>query len=522
MVTAFQRTSLSRCAVLAMCFADWCSAQEVNQPAPKPAFVPKITISKETTWVTGPLKANGAIDYHAVVNQRYRQGVTVENNAVVLLYRAMGPVAGGTRLSEKFFRELGIKPPPEDGDYLDRERFQGGNHDADVFYSRPWTTEEFPDHAAWLESVAEPLKYVVEASERSEYFSPLVSDGADDPLIATLLPGVQETRTLARALVSRAMWRLGEERRFEAWADLMATHRLGRLMSRDSTYIGWLVGSAIEQLAIDAELRFLAETQSNAKLLKLYRRSLQKLPPRAALVDRIDVEERASALDACQRVARRTLPIGECLSIFGDDFNLLNQQPILRRLAEESLAGSADWDEVMKSVNQWHDRIVANGRLPTYRQRADAHQKLDQELKRLARQQRDPVAWLVLLGDKPALTQFTADLLIVPLITSVSNHHLAEASVAQRFQNLETAMALAAWFCDRGSYPKSLADLVPQYLAEAPKDLFTDQPLKYELTADGYRFYSFGVNEKDDDGCDAGAAGGGDDLAVRMLMHAPK
>ena len=79
--------------LLAMSLSGWCLAQDAVVEQPKPAFVPKITISKETTWVTGPLKANGAIDYHAVVNRRYRQGVTVENNAVVLLYRAMGPVA---------------------------------------------------------------------------------------------------------------------------------------------------------------------------------------------------------------------------------------------------------------------------------------------------------------------------------------------------------------------------------------------------------------------------------------------
>src|SRR6516225_9670041 len=50
----------------------------------------KFTISKETTYVTGPLDKDGYIDYAAALNERLGQGVTPENNANVLLWRAMG------------------------------------------------------------------------------------------------------------------------------------------------------------------------------------------------------------------------------------------------------------------------------------------------------------------------------------------------------------------------------------------------------------------------------------------------
>ena len=311
LMNALQPTSIrvTFCAVLlAILLSGWSLAQDANKTVPPP-FVPKITIGKETTWVTEPLKANGTIDYHAVINRYYSRGVTTENNSVVLLYRAMGPKPGGGRLPNGFFEALGIEAPREEGDDLNRERFLGD----DVLYSRPWTTEEFPADAAWLRSVEKPLDLVVEATRRREYFSPMVSDGADDPLFATLLPGVQETRSLTRTVVSRAMWRLGEEQRFEAWADLMAVHRLGRLMSRDSCFIGWLVGSANEQLAIEGELRFLTETQPTARQLKFYRRDLQKLPQRASLFEKIDMCERACALDACQRIARGTMTLNEAI-----------------------------------------------------------------------------------------------------------------------------------------------------------------------------------------------------------------
>ncbi len=495
----------------------WCFAQEAVSEKPPLAFVPKITIGKETTWVTGPLKANGTIDYHAVINRHYSRGVTAENNSVVLLYRAMGPKPGGGRLSDEFFRMLAMEIPPEEGGYVDGPQFPGNR----VSYSRPWTTQEFPVIAAWLQSIEKPLDLVVEATQRSEYFSPMVSDGADDPLLETRLPGFQQTRDLARALVSRAMWRLGEEQRFEAWADLMAVHRLGRLMSRDSCFIGWIVSSAIEKLAINAELRFLAETQSTARHLKFYRRDLQKLPRRVSLYEKIDVSERASALDACQRIACGTMTLSECCSLVDGEPNFLTKL-IAIPLIDRCLVQSADWNEIMKSFNRWHDRTLAIGKLPTYRQREAAFQSLDQELKQRIRKRTDPVAWLSLIDNQKALSEFTADLFIPATMTSIVQAFRSEADIKQKFQNVETALALAAWHSDHGDYLQSLADLVPKYLAEPPQDLFTDQPLRYERTEEGYRFYSFGYNEKDDGGRGNFDRPEEDDIVVRMPLQQPQ
>ena len=43
--------------------------------------------------MTGPLREGGYIDYVAALNERMKQGVTPENNAMVLLVRALGPVS---------------------------------------------------------------------------------------------------------------------------------------------------------------------------------------------------------------------------------------------------------------------------------------------------------------------------------------------------------------------------------------------------------------------------------------------
>src|SRR5262245_7335467 len=79
---------------------------------------PKFTISKAATYVTGPLDKDGYIDYAAALNKRLSQGVTPANNANVLLWQALGPQPEGKKMPGEFFELMGMKPPPERGDYF--------------------------------------------------------------------------------------------------------------------------------------------------------------------------------------------------------------------------------------------------------------------------------------------------------------------------------------------------------------------------------------------------------------------
>ncbi len=79
---------------------------------------PRITVSKETTYLTGPLRPDGTVDYLAAVNEHCSQGVTPENNAAVPLLQAIGPKEVPEQGREQFFKMLGISPLPEQGDYL--------------------------------------------------------------------------------------------------------------------------------------------------------------------------------------------------------------------------------------------------------------------------------------------------------------------------------------------------------------------------------------------------------------------
>src|SRR5262245_64165622 len=78
----------------------------------------KFTISKETTYVTGPRDKDGYIDYIIALNERLRQGVTPENNANVLLIKAIGPYPEGARMPAELYKLMGIDEPPKKGSYI--------------------------------------------------------------------------------------------------------------------------------------------------------------------------------------------------------------------------------------------------------------------------------------------------------------------------------------------------------------------------------------------------------------------
>jgi hypothetical protein len=68
------------------------------------------------------------------------------------------------------------------------------------------------------------------------------------------------------------------------------------------------------------------------------------------------------------------------------------------------------------------------------------------------------------------------------------------------FEVTMLGFALAAYHGDHGCYPAKLAELVPRYVADIPKDVFSGDDLIYKREGDGYLLYSVGPNGVDDDG----------------------
>ena len=494
---------------------------------------PKFTINKETTYVTEAVDADGFIDYPAALNERLKKGVTPENNAYVLLVKAMGPHPEGSTMPPEFYRWLGIRPPSEKGEYFVAARqFLKAQYDEknpdffddsiDQASQRPWTARQRPDLAEWLKANEKPLALAVEAAGRPQFFYPLVpgksKDGSPAGLIGALVPGVQKCRDLAQALSIRAMLSIGEERWDDARRDLLALHRLGRLLGRGGTLIEFLVGVAVESIACDRDLVLLASPKLNAAKIIAYQRELQDLPPRSTVADKLDLGERFMFLDSTMLIARGGFPFLESLASPGAN-------PKTPNPAQKTILDNIDWDPALRNGNRYYDRMVASLRIKERSEREKEAEALDIEIKDVKAKlfMKSPIEKLGSLFFPLGFTanargKFIGDILISLLMPAHRKVQQAADRIEQIEQNLHIAFALAGYQRDIGSYPPRLDALTPKYLKEIPLDLFTGRPLIYQPAKNGYLLYSVGVNGKDDGGQGYNDNPPGDDLVVRMPL----
>ena len=131
------------------------AADKPNSQSPaKPRVL--VTISKATTYITEPLRQDGYPDYVAALNQRFSRGVTPQNNAAVLFWKAVGPSSINKKRRAEYFQMLGIPPLPEEGDYLVdlfsyADQQKGGRKPVDAKSKEEELTEELKKLSwSWL------------------------------------------------------------------------------------------------------------------------------------------------------------------------------------------------------------------------------------------------------------------------------------------------------------------------------------------------------------------------------------
>jgi hypothetical protein len=498
-----------------------------SKPAPTVGQRPvvRVTISRETTRITGPLKPDGYVDYVTALDQHFKKGVTPENNAAVLFWKAMGPGPLGKQ-REEYCRKLGIPPLPENGHYfIPFDKYIEANRGERSYqelmkqynetFQRPWTAKEFPLLADWLKANQEPLALVVEASRRPRRYDPLLFDKTK-MVIWILLPGLQSYRSSVYVLSMRAMLRLEKGQMEEAWDDLLACHRLARLAGQGLTLIDALVGISIETIACTGDQAMVQSGRLTAKQARKMQDDLAKLAPMLRMADKIDLAERFLFLDCTQscaqhgfsmlRTIENAVTLTEGLAMLmgleaGRGPGVIIEK-FLQEVTDWLGQVCTDWDFVLLMGNLYFDQMVEAVSLPTRDQRTVSLRMIDMACHEAKATALDPGSLQLseLLNPQKAVSKRVGKYLVGLLITSVLKVADAEDRAAMLLDLDRLAFALTVYRADHGSFPAKLADLAPRYMSRIPTDIFNNKDLHYRREGSGFLLYSVGVNGFDDGG----------------------
>ena len=497
-------------------------AEENKRNPPKPEQQPPVkrrvlvTISKETTYILGPLRPDGYPDYVAALNVYASKGVTPENNAAVLLWQAFGPKPIDEKARDRFFKKLGIPPLPETGDYFipfheyarivresqepAPEHDQGEKDDKQFARAmeRPWLKKECPLVAKWLEANERPLKLLLEATKRPRYYAPLVGTTDDTLVMAVLLPTLSPSREAARALKARALFRLQAGKVAEAQADLLACHRLARLMGQGATLVDGLVAISIDGIACSGDRMLGHFGRLGLEQARKVMAKIDQLGPPTRILDKLAPGERFFFLDTVCDIAREGPEKASILT----DGGTRQEETIGAALNRWLTNMVVDWDEVLRMGNSFYERLEQAAAKPTHAQRKQAVATLDKECRELARSNRERV-WIARReGEslRSVAAQRMGGILLGLLTPAVSAVLTAEERAATNMQLTQLAFPLGAYRTEQGEYPAELAKLVPKYIAELPKDVYTGADFRYRREGKGYVLYSLGPNGKDEGG----------------------
>jgi hypothetical protein len=506
---------------------------------------PPFTISKETTYFTEPLDHDGYVDYLAALNNLCSEGVTPENNAAVPLWEAIGPNAIDADYREQFFKMLGINPLPGKGDYLisfnayleriGRNSAEATNSaDLDMQRERaeqlenalqnPWSEGQYPLVAGWLNANQIPLQKIREAAQRPKYYSPMISPGKCLQVMAIRLYLAQHWHTIARILMAHAMHDIQEEEIKDAREDILACHRLARLEGQGPSLPEALVAIRIDGMAClgDAALAQSGKlTRSDAIALL---RELQEMPPMPKMYEKIDKYERSLHLDVLVSMAHYGPKAFMILISASPEFvsqvfpeQMRQEDPFSGELNQPAF-NSLDWNTMLETGNSWYDRLVNIGHVPSRAERKKDLKKLDEDLKSKAPEVKAVRALLFSPSVNESSTSRASriEYLLISLLAPAMPAMLEAEDRDRVYSDLsQLSLALAAHKTEYNHYPERLTGLVPQSIAQLPKDRFSEADYIYRREGTGYILYSVGDNGKDDGGHERYEDTPGDDFVIR-------
>jgi len=308
---------------------------------------------------------------------------------------------------------------------------------------------------AYLESVEVKLGEARRVADLPDGRFPLTI--ADD-FISTLLPHVQQVREFCFALRAAAVWQAQHGNLEQAVQDVQASVHAARTLRHEPFLVSHLVRLAALNEACATMERLVAQGHPSAKLLE----SAQTLFSKEQVVDGwfdAMAGERAGMHELFERIAQG-------------------------KVDPASIRG---W---MGFRRRWHDSI--SDHFTALSARASHIWMLEHFTAKLAtrelpaKERRQRIAEL---REEAALAPALARELLVPPFRDTYDPPLR---VQAKLNATVAGLAAERYRLKHQRWPKTLDELVPEFLDSVPVDPYDDEPLRYRATRDGVVVYSAG------------------------------
>ncbi|WP_425395802.1 hypothetical protein [Aeoliella sp.] len=493
----------------------------------------KITVSKETTYITEPLDEDGLPDYRRAWLERLRKRkVPAEQNGAVDYWQTVGLEMVDEKYRQAFCDELGMPMPPEEGVlemvdgaamsramsiwYLRRKGYDVDEDSFDSFEQQnaaaAWEASFWPDAVdsygatlsypaaevpplkAWLEGNSNKLDRIVAALDNPGWYDPPHSlCGVSKDFSTDLGMRAFEWRGVFASLETRARINLDQGDVESTVRDLVAIRRLTEGRSAD-TWFDLLISTAGARLnAAPVELLLVEHSQASDHQLRKLQGLWSVDHSHAPLQSTLKGGERLYSLNYTLALLRKEPDTFDTLHLL---LPLDDEGDEQLKWIEQALELPIDGDRLLRAVNQGFDRT---------------HQALDmgdtRQVLTILKERRTR------LSNEPLPTRRAPELLspaeradAIVLLTSRSNLSSpdvileAKTRTAAHSQLMHLALALGRYRLAHGEYPESLDALAPKYVARIPVDAFGNDSFGYRRTDAGFLLYSFGLNGVDDGG----------------------
>ena len=339
-----------------------------------------LKISKETTYVTQPLKPGGKhVDYLAAWEQEFSpKDIATDENGYRLIVKHLGMTSDALPFQSPLIcQKLGLpdtsqpdmkleEPYPFLSAYVESdafdpklvemlrepsdgfEGFEDQREPLDILYDRlgtPWTLDDLPMMETWLKENSPAIDLIGEAAAKPTFHIPL-TPATTGPLIGMFVPELPRLRNFARVLCTRARYRIATGDIDGAINDIVACKRLGRHIGHGGTLVQLLVGVAVEGMADSIRIAGSLDHPPTRKQLERLVDEWNQLPPRVK-IEKPLLFERYSTLDTLQFIAGNRQVLADM------------QLPV-----NVSLHAGLDWNVIAQRVNQHYGALPGGGGVP--------------------------------------------------------------------------------------------------------------------------------------------------------------